>query len=124
MGKLVWSFILFIMPVLVVLGIIRMANQGWQGSFLPTTDELIRIFSTFPDVRSYLGDAINAFNESRSLMETAFGTITDIGSFFNAIGSFFQVIGSGFLVLWNILIYAFNVIGYLFNNVLGAGRAI
>lgn len=124
MGKLAWSFILFIIPVLFVMGVIRMANQGWEGSFLPSTDELITIFSNFPDVRSYLGDAITTFNNTRYLMETAFSTINDFVSFFVAIGKFFELIGNGFVVIWQILVYVFTVIGYLFTNVLGFGLPV
>lgn len=118
MGKVIGKIIIFIVPILFVIGLFRVAVHGGDPSaFLPTWPEFVGYMSSAPDAYGMISEPINIFNASVDTLSNF--QVTDIGSFFGAIGSFFTMIGNAFAVAWAVIEVPFKYVGWFVSFIAG-----
>lgn len=112
MSKLWFKVFLIVLPVALVMGFVRLAANSFEydGQFLPTWNDMLRIFSQMPDIKDMWQDAINGFNDAQSSMAGAFVKINDLPSFFYAIGQFFAFLGAVFKFAFDVVAIPFKLI--------------
>lgn len=121
MMKLVWRIVLVILPVLVIIGLFRMAFHYQEGiEFVPTWDEFVGKMATLPSPYDLCLDAINIYNYKNELFSEilSYG-ITDMQSFFDVIGSWLNCAGAWFVVAWKVISVPFVYIGWFFQFIAG-----
>lgn len=122
MIKVCMKIIVILIPVILLIGFCRkMVNV--DQAFMPTYQEMVLMFSSMPDM---LGDVRDAVSSSSLLIDgnsSAWGAITDAGSFFEAIGSFFQMVGSFFIVAFQVVSIPFKFFSWFIPNFFGFAPA-
>lgn len=131
MAKLIFKTILILLPLLIIIGLFRIAIHGGDYPFLPEYAELVSMFSKAPDFIGILTEEIGNVNSMWLNTQGAYDAmasieITDIGSFFNAfgaffvmVGKFFESVGSVLRLLWIAISTPVQLLVWLITNVLG-----
>lgn len=131
MAKFIFKTILTVLPVLIIIGLFRVAIHGGDYPFLPEYAELVTMFSNAPDFIKILSEEIGNVNAMWHSTQGAYEAmasieIYDIGSFFNAIGAFFGMVGKFFesvgsvlRLVWIAISTPIQLLVWLVTNVLG-----
>lgn len=98
MLKVCFKVIIFLIPIFVVIGVIRLAISGFDPdrTFLPTVDEMILAFNQFPNI-------------STDIQKAVVDLQTSIG-FFDGIQRFLNLIWTVLSAPVRILVWVFQVL--------------
>lgn len=99
MDKIAFRIVIFLVPIFVVIGVIRLALNGFEGSFLPSVEDMQSAFSSFPNISADIQNAVVSFQNSPDSLQGIIG-------FFNVIG---QVIAAPFRILGWIFSVLFGI---------------
>ena len=115
MGKVIWKVVLFLLPVLCVIGLLRMSLGADPDEFLPSYETLLKQFASMPDFTQMVRDAVDTFNTTQAQMVSAWSNIDSLDTLFLAIGSFFMQFYNGLLVVVACVSIPFRWFGWFFN---------
>lgn len=120
--KIIFSVILFFLPVMLVIGLVRKGLGA--DNFLPDTKTFIEIFNQFPDLSKYIQeditdlnntlgnwslDSVNPLSDWKQVAD-CWGAVT---TFEWNVGNWFIGIGKAFYALGQTLTYFFTGFGFL-----------
>lgn len=120
--KVVLKAILILLPVVLVLGFIRMAVNPDQD-FLLDFNGLLKMFQTMPNFQQQINNAVALFNESVSVNANAWTNVTDVASFFGAIAAFFTMVGQAVGIGFEVLTIPFSFLGWFISTFFGFSGA-
>lgn len=123
--KVVLKAILILLPVVLVLGFIRMAVNPDQD-FLLDFNGILRMFQTMPDFPSQINNAVSLFNEAVDVNANAWANVSDLATFFDAVAAFFTMLGQAVGIGFEVLSVPFGFIAWFlstFFSFSGAGAA-
>lgn len=121
--KVVLKAILILLPVVLVLGFVRMSVNPDQD-FLLDFNGLLKMFQTMPDFGAQINNAVSLFNEAVDVNANAWVNVVDVASFFDAIAAFFTMVGQAVGIGFEVLTIPFSFVAWFvstFFSFSGAG---
>lgn len=128
--KYVYSVMMFLVPLLFALGLIRINTGHNPTEFIPQWEDLMYALSAAPaDAFGSVQEAVTTFNQYSLVAQQAWANVpavkdlasffAAIGPFFSAVGRFFEMIGQGIHVAGTAIAVPFTFIGYIVGLLLG-----
>lgn len=113
MTRSIWNVLVFFIPVVLVIGLLRYAINDNSVVFFPTVMDVVDSFSNFPSIQELLAPVLSDVASGSKVLED-FSSISNTGDFFNVVGNFFRFIGSVVAVPFRVLFIPFQYVGWFF----------
>ena len=113
MTRSIWSVLIFFIPIILVVGLLRFAILDNSVVFFPTVIDVVDSFSNFPSIQDLLNPVLLDVSSGLKGLEQ-FANITDASDFFSAVGNFFVFLGSVIAVPFRVLFIPFQYVGWFF----------